>query len=265
MDHKGRSLISASIVFLSLLLPLRLPQFFWPLLLFGTALAALLVFWVLGEHPNLKRLKEDWFTIVFIGFFTASFGIFSYLVPSPFVQALLLGSVGFFLYFFYQVGSRLKRGYVPALFLRNIISLGGILAIFFSISNVLKWSQVTEMASANLVVIAVTFVSVFIISEFLFETQGFEKSLLYSLVIALAISQLVWISSYWLVNYPESEKATNIGVPLPSILGAVFYYLSWGVSHHRLEGSLTRKIIWEYLFISITFVLILFSTAKWLP
>lgn len=265
MDHKGRSLISASAVFLTLLFPLRLPQFFWPILFFSAFLAAMMVFWVFGEKPSFKRFKEDWFTIVFIFVFAGSMGTFSYLVPNPLVQALLLGATGSFVYFFYQVASRLKRNYTPSLFLRNITSLGALLGIFFSVSNALKWMTVSEATWAPLVMMVMVFALVFVISEFLFEAQGFEKSLLYSLVISFGLTQLVWLSSYWLINYPDSIKATNIGVPLPAILATIFYYLSWGLSHHRLEGSLSKKVLWEYLFISIIFVVILFSTAKWLP
>lgn len=265
MDHKARSLISGSGVFLGLLLPLRLPHLFWYLVVAVSLAASFLVFWVFEEKPSLKRFKEDWFTILYIFVFTMAIAIFAYLVPNPFVQALLLGTTSFFLYFFYQVASRLKRGYTPNLFLRNITSFGAILGIFFAVSDALKWVSVNQNSTNEIIMLSLVFVSVFIISEFLFEVQGFEKSLLYSLVIAFGITQIVWLSSYWLVNYPESEKAENIGVPMPAILATVFYYLSWGLAHHRLEGTLSKKILWEYLFISMIFVAILFMTTSWMP
>lgn len=265
MEHKARSLISSSLVFLGLLMPLRLPNYFWYIIGLTALLGAMLTFWVFGEKPNLTRLKEDWFTIVFIFFFTAAIGVFGYLVPHPIVQALILGSAGIFLYFLYAVASRLKRNYVPSLFLRNLVTLASILGVFFSVSGALKGIMTSETQLPQIMVIVITFLSVFIISEFLFEVHGFERSLLYSLALSFALSQIVWISSFWLISYPQSERITNIGVPLPAIIGAVFFYLLWGISHHRLEQTLTRRIIWEYIIIAGMFIAILIITAKWMP
>lgn len=265
MEHKARSIISASLVFLGLLLPLRLPQFFWYILPAVAALGALLTFWVFSEYPNLKRLAEDWFTIVFLFVFTMAIGVFGYLVPHPIVQALILGSAGVFIYFFYLVASRLKRNYVPSLFLRNLVTLSSILGVFFSIASALKWNMAQDTRLPQIAIFLVAFISVFVISEFLFEVQGVERSLLYSLALSFTISQIVWISSFWLISYPQSERITNIGIPLPAIVGAVFFYLFWGLSHHRLEHSLSRRIVWEYIIISGMFLAILFVTAKWLP
>lgn len=265
MEHKARSLISSSLVFLGLLLPLRLPAYFWYIVPAVSLLGALFTFWVFGEFPNLKRVKEDWFTLTFIFFYVMAISTFAYVVPHPIVQALILGVAPVFLYFFYIVASRLKRNYTPSLFLRNLISLAAIMGVFFSVSSVLRWVLATDNQVTQVAIILVTFLSVFIISEFLFEVQGFERSLLYSLAISFVLSQVVYISSFWLISYPQSARVTNIGVPLPAIVAAVMFYLFWGISHHRLEETLTRRIIWEYILIAMLFVTILISTAKWMP
>lgn len=265
MEHRARSLIAAASVFVALLFPLRLPEYFWYISISVSLLSSLSVFWVFDEKPNLERLKEYWFTILFLFIFVISLGTFSYTLAHPAFQALMLGTTGFFVYQILQVASRLKRGYKPNLFLRNIISLSSILGVFFSVSNALKFSSSTDIRWYQILSIITIFVSVFVISEFLFEVQGFENSILYSLILSFAISQISWLSSFWLISYPYNEKATNIGVPLPSILSAVYFYLFWGISHHRLEGSLTRKILWEYLLIATFFTLIIIVTAQWLP
>jgi hypothetical protein len=265
MEHKARSLISSSVIFLGLLVPLRLPQYFWYILIGTAFIGALLTFWVFAEAPSIRRIKEDWFTIVFSFFFILAIGLFGYLVPNPIVQAIILGSSTFFVYFIYIVASRLKRNIAPSLFLRNLVTLASILGVFFSISCVLRWILVTDNPWSQIVLIVVTFFSALVISEFLFEVQGFERSLLYSLAISFALSQIVWVSSFWLVSYPQSARVTNIGVPLPAIIGAVFFYLFWGLSHHRLDQTLTKRIMWEYILISAMFIGILIFTAKWLP
>lgn len=265
MEHKARSLISASAVFLGLLLPLRLPEYFWYILGAVSVFCALMVFWVFGEKPSFKRLKEDWFTIIFLAFFTGATGLFAYLLPNPFIQALVIGSAGIFVYFLYQTASRLKRGYTPSIFYRNITFFAAILGVFFSINDILRWILIYDNSLTHILIIVLSFVSIFFICEFLFEVYGYETSVLYSLVLSFAISQLVWISSFWLISYPRSERITITGVPLPAITSTVLFYLFWGLSQHHLEGKLTRRVLWEYIFISSTFITILFLTAKWQP
>ncbi len=265
MEHKARSLIVASSVFILLLLPLRLPAYFWVVITLVSFLSSLSVFWVFNEKPNIARLKEDWFAIVFLFIFILSLGIFAYTLPHPFFQALMLGTTGFFVYYILQVASRLKRNYTPSLFLRNVVTLASVLAIFFATSDAMKWYMATTERLYQVLAIAIVFLAVFVICEFLFEIQGYQRPLLYSLIISFLITQIVWLSSFWIVSYPQTEKATNIGVPLPAILAAVYFYLFWGVSHHRLEGTLSRRILWEYTIISLFFTVILIITAQWLP
>ncbi len=265
MEHKARSLIIAASVFLALLIPLRLPEYYWYIIGAVSFISSLSVFWVFDEKINKERFKEDWFAIVFLFIFILSLGTFSYTLSHPIFQALMLGTTGFFVYQILQVASRLKRGYKPNLTLRNIVSISSLLGVFFTVSNALKWSSSTELRGIHIVSIIIIFVSVFVISEFLFEVQGFENSILYSLILSFAISQISWLSSFWLISYPYTETAKNIGVPLPSILSAVYFYLFWGVSHHRLEGTLSRKILWEYMLIAFTFTIIIILTAQWLP
>jgi hypothetical protein len=265
MEHKAQSLIVSTGVFLGLLMPLRFPEFFWPVVSLVSVISALSVFWIFGEKPNLTRLKEDWFAIIFIFVFVFSLGVFAYNLPHPLFQALALGSAGFFIYNILQVASRIKRNYTPSLVLRNIITTASMLAIFFSTSNVTRWLMSTEGRFERISGIVLIFVAVFIICEFLFEIQGYERPLLYSLIISFIITQIVWLSSYWIVSYPQSEQSVNIGVPIPAIMSSVYFYLFWGISHHRLENNLTRKILWEYILIAFFFTIILIITADWLP
>lgn len=265
MDHKAKSLLISSGVFLGLLLPLRLAAFFWPIAIIVAVMAALSVFWVFEERPNLARLKEDWFAIVFLFVFVMSLGIFAYTLPHPLFQALVLGSTGFFVYYILQVASRIKRNYTPSSFLRNVIAMASILALFFAASDASKWMMSNQSLTVQLAAIVLVFVVTFIICEFMFEIQGYDRPVLYSLIIAFLISQIMTISSFWIITYPQTREATNIGVPLPAVFAAVYFYFFWGVSHHRLEGTLTRRILWEYTFIGLLFMLVLIFTAQWLP
>lgn len=265
MDHKAKSLFISSAVFLGLLLPLRLPSLFWPIAIVVAVSAALSVFWVFGEKPSWARLKEDWFAIIFLFVFVMSLGTFAYTMPHPLFQALILGSTGFFVYYILQVASRIKRNYTPSAFLRNVIAMASILALFFAASDASKWMMSNQTPGVQLGAIILVFVVTFIICEFMFEIQGYDRPVLYSLIIAFLISQIMTVSSYWIVTYPQTREATNIGIPLPAVFASVYFYFFWGVSHHRLEGTLTRRILWEYTFIGLLFMLVLIFTAQWLP
>lgn len=265
MEHKARSLLSAAGIFIALLIPLRFPEFFWYIITIVSCASALLVFWVFDEKPGLQRIKEDWFTIIFLLFFVFSSGIFGYLMPHPAIQALILGSTGVCMYFLYLAASRMKRNYTPSLLLRNISSMAVLLGIFYATSDITRWVSVYNSRFAELFSMVLVFLSVFVMSEFLFEVQGVEKSILYSLAASFAITQIVWLLSYWLITYPQSERITQVGVPLPAVVASIYFYSFWGLSHHNLEGSLTKKILWEYVIISLTFTAIIFITAKWMP
>lgn len=265
MDHKAKSLIIASGVFLGLLVPLRLPDLFWVIAGAVALLSALSVFWIFGERPNLTRLKEDWFAIVFLFVFVMSLGIFAYTMPHPLFQALVLGSTGFFVFYILQVATRIKRNYTPSFFLRNVIAMASILALFFATSDATKWMMSTSSLAIQFVAVLAVFAVTFIVCEFMFEIQGYDRPILYSLIIAFLITQIVLISSFWIITYPQTQSATNIGVPLPAVFASVYFYFFWGVSHHRLEGNLTRRILWEYTFIALLFMIVLIFTAQWLP
>lgn len=265
MDHKPKSLIVGSAVFILLLLPLRLPFLFWQILILTAFLGSISLFWILDEKPNVKRFLEDWFVILFLFIFIISLGLFSYLLPHPAARALVLGSTGFFVYYILQVSSRIKRGYTPSLFLRNIITVASTLLMFFSVSNIFKFTMVYSERIFQILAIVSIFLITFLVCEFLFEIQGYKRPVLYSLVISFLISQICWFSSYWVVSYPQSEHVTNVGLPLPAIIVSIYFYLFWGIAHHRLEGNLTRKVLWEYIIIAISFLLILVLTANWIP
>jgi hypothetical protein len=186
-------------------------------------------------------------------------------MPHPLFQAAILGSTGFFVYFILQVATRIKRNYTPSMYLRNIIAMASILALFFATSDATKWMMSSSAPIVQILAVVLIFVVTFVICEFLFEIQGYDRPVLYSLIIAFLISQIVLISSFWIVSYPQTKEAVNIGVPLPAIFASVYFYFFWGISHHRLEGSLTRRILWEYTFIGLLFMIVLIFTAQWYP
>ncbi len=265
MEHKARSVIVASGVFLGLLFPLRLPEYFWHILAAVSVAAAFSSFWIFNEKPSLDRAKKNWFVIVFVAVFVASLGTFAYTLQHPFFQALVLGSTGFFVFNILQVASRVRRGYKPSLVLRNIVNVASMLVVFFSVSNLSLWLMASEVRWERFLAVLLVFLSVFLVCEFSFEIQGYERPVLYSLVISFVITQVVWLSSFWIIAYPYSEKAAGAGVPLPAIIASVYFYLFWGLSYHRLEDKLTRRILWEYILIAVFFTAILILTADWAP
>lgn len=112
----------------------------------------------------------------------------------------------------------------------------------------------------------------YLVSSFLTWENGAiddqKKLRPYNVVNSLLGAEVAWISSVWIVNYPVisvEEKATLGGTPLPAILLTIVFYFLWGIIFHKLDRSLTRRVLTEYILISIIFIAVLLATARWLP
>jgi len=77
-----------------------------------------------------------------------------------------------------------------------------------------------------------------------------RRALIYSLVIALILSEIVWVLCFWPLEYFYS-----------GLLLTIVSYIFWGVSHHQLENTLTRKLILEYLIIGIIIFILIFRRS----
>jgi len=163
-----------------------------------------------------------------------------------------------------------------AIFHRNILIVISFVSVFlgsaaiFRIYMLFSTSQARYLYQALLV--AFIFGLFYVISTFLTWENGGDDDLVklrpYNVVNSLLGAEIAWVASIWIVNYPViaiSEKANLGGTPLPAILLTIVFYFLWGVIFHKLDGSLTRRVLTEYIFITLIFIAVLLVTARWLP
>ena len=161
-----------------------------------------------------------------------------------------------------------------AVFQRNVVISVAFLSVFFSLSAIFRF-YVTYSINPSfqfplLAVVLSTGIIFYLVSYFLAWENGLplNKFRPYNLVISLLGAETAWISSLWIVSYPvfsSYEKAGLAGTPLPAIVLTIIFYFTWGIISHKADRSLTRNVFFEYIILTITFLLVLFISAKWLP
>lgn len=159
---------------------------------------------------------------------------------------------------------------------RNILIVIAFLSVYLGTTTVFRLymllsTQVNRAIYQSLLVLLI-FGLFYIISSFLTWENGAiedqKKLRPYNVVNSLLGAEVAWISSIWIINYPViaiSEKANLGGTPLPAILLTIVFYFLWGIIFHKLDRSLTRRVLSEYIFIAVIFIAVLLVTAKWLP
>lgn len=163
-----------------------------------------------------------------------------------------------------------------AIFHRNILIVISFMSVFLGSTTIFRLYMLFS-TSANLfiyqaILVILVFLLFYLISSFLTWENGADddakKLRPYNIVNSLLGAEVAWISSLWIVNYPViavQEKANLGGTPLPAILLTIVFYFLWGIIFHKLDHSLTRRVLTEYILIAALFVLVLLVTARWLP
>lgn len=159
---------------------------------------------------------------------------------------------------------------------RNILILVSFVSVFLGSTVIFRLYMLLSTSTSRqlyqfLLVISV-FALFYFISYFLTWENGaaddIKKMRPYNIINSLLGAEVAWVSSLWIVNYPViavQSKASLGGTPLPAILLAIVFYFLWGIIFHKLDRSLTRKVLTEYIFITTIFITILLATARWLP
>lgn len=161
-----------------------------------------------------------------------------------------------------------------AIFQRNVIISISFLSIFFGTSAIFRYFVELSVSEFNyfstFFVVSGVFTIFYLVSYFLGWQSGIDmkKFYPYNLVNALIGAEIAWVGAIWVVNYPTFGNTGKIslgGVPLPAIVLTVMFYFLWGIISQKVDKNLTRQVLTEYFLITIIFLLILISTARWLP
>lgn len=152
----------------------------------------------------------------------------------------------------------------PLLASKNLVSMIGLLVIFLLLTDITNVAIILKFSVYLLMVLV--FFAVMAVSYFLYwQYRDVDRnSFLYISLISFVLTEISWASSFWIVSYPSFEIGT-LGVPVFALISLIVYYCFWGIAHHKLDESLTKKILLEYAMISGIIIAIILFTADWMP
>lgn len=240
-------------------------SFFW--LLFGANIAIIIatLFLTFEIKFNKNLLKENLLYVLMLLIYFLSAVVFLAVVKNLFVQAIILGLYFYLNFIFIDNIKKIKDGKLEhAITSRNIINMICLLIIFLSVTDIINIYIFYKIPV--FLYLAAAFLLTWIVTYFLFSEYGILKkgSESYIFLASLLVVQILLSGNFWLVDYPRS-KTNELGIPLMAILVLIFYYSYWGIVNHKLTNTLTKKVLTEYIMISVLIVSILFLTTRWLP
>ena len=152
----------------------------------------------------------------------------------------------------------------PLLVSKNFISMIGLLIIFLLLTDITNAVIFWELPVYLLMILV--FFAVMAVSYFLYwQYRDVDRnSLIFISLISFVIAEISWASSFWMVTYPSFEIG-SLGVPVFVLVSLIIYYCFWGIAHHKLEESLTKKVLLEYAMISAIIIVIILLTSDWMP
>lgn len=176
-----------------------------------------------------------------------------YFVQSYKQQYLLIGLSAIAYYFIHISLYRLRSCYTDKT-ARGIIAAGSIATIFLFYAmafgiylnfNITLWAF---MFLLMLVTALISFQYFWLINE------NKKNVLNYSLILGLIMAEIVWVLNFWPFGYLTT-----------GVITLIFYYVFWDLIEHYFLDELTKKrIIFNLIFFGILVVLVL-SSARWLP
>ncbi len=163
-----------------------------------------------------------------------------------------------------------------AIFHRNVLIVISFMSIFLGSTALFRLFMLFGSTGSRLffqlILIILIYALFYGISYFLAWENGANEDMKklnpYILVTSLLGAEVAWVSSIWIVNYPvisTQEKASLGGTPLPAILLTIVFYFLWGLVFHKMDKSLTRRVLTEYFVLTLMFIAVLLTTARWLP
>ncbi|HYC79475.1 MAG TPA: hypothetical protein VEC17_00420 [Candidatus Binatia bacterium] len=132
----------------------------------------------------------------------------------------------------------------------KVLALVKILAAVFSYTTLMA---VGWYYGINLIVLLPV---VFIITSLLLYQMLFQHKLVNISVYPAIIMFSILLTLVFTVIY----QGWNVNYYTAGLMVAVVYNTCWGVLHQYLEKTLTRKVLWEYIFMMVVLVSIILST-----
>lgn len=206
--------------------------------------------------PDLPHKKQVLIILLPGVLFTLSAGLFYFVLPARWATRLVMlfiFSLGFYATLLVQNiyaisvsrSIKLLQAAKTIGFLLAVASAFGLYYIIFSLHTLLPFVTVGIFVISFLLIVSVIW------SISLKEFLG-KIDLLYTCILAFALTEIAMVLTFW-----------PITVTFSAIFLAGNFYTLVGVSQHWLENRLFKRVLLEFLWVSIILFIILFFTAKW--
>jgi hypothetical protein len=217
--------------------------------LIGFLFLVLLVYFYQIARRLSQRVSMTPLPVVFV---LSTWGLL-FFVQSYKQQYLLIGLSAIAYYFIHISLYRLRSCYTDKT-ARGIIAAGSIATIFLFYAmafGVYLNFNITLWAFMSLLILVTALIS---FQYFWLINENKKNVLNYSLILGLIMAEIVWVLNFWPFGYLTT-----------GVITLIFYYVFWDLIGHYFLDVLTKKrILFNLIFFGILVILVL-SSARWLP
>lgn len=254
LSKRAKFVLSTSILTFALLIAFLLgPDFEQRSIVIVAFLSLFLTLFSLSDDLSGKKWM---FVILLPVLFTITSGLFYFLLPSRWLTRIIMlfiFAIGFYaillvenIYIVSSVRSiKLLHAARTIGFLLSVVCAFGLYSILYSLHAPFLYVGVAIFVISVLLIIPIIW------SVSLKDTLE-KNELFHVLVLALVLSEIGMFITFW----PVSTTFASI------FLAGNFYTLV-GVSQHWLENRLFKRVLWEFLWVAVILVVVLFFTTKW--
>ena len=176
-----------------------------------------------------------------------------YFVQSYKQQYLLIG-LSTIAYYFIHISIYRLRNYYKDKTARGIVAAGSIATIFLFYATAFGIYLNFDIALWAFMFLMMLATSLISFQYFWLINENKKNVLNYSLILGLIMAEIVWILNFWPFGYLTT-----------GVITLIFYYVFWDLIEHHFLNDLTKKrILFNLIFFGILIILVL-SSARWLP
>lgn len=272
-----KSLIASGVMAAALLASILLPNYFVYIVIFQAVTIIALWKYVFDVPLNKAGVFEKAkFLILPLVFNFGALYLTTVFFQSAMKAILTLFIVGANYYLWVSLRKVYNLSDRAAIFHRNVLIVLSFMSIFLGSTALFRLFMLLGTASSRLLfqllLVIMIYALFFAVSYFLAWENGADDDMAklkpYIYVSSLLGAEIAWISSVWIINYPvisTQEKASLGGTPLPAVMLTIVFYFLWGLVFHKMDKSLTRRVLTEYFILTVMFIAVLLITARWLP
>ena len=200
---------------------------------------------------------KKWLIIILLPLlFTIACGLFYYLLPARWLTRIIMlaiYAIGFYAILLaeniYIISTERSIKLLHAArtigFLLSVVCAFGLYNVIFSLHTYLPFVVISIFIVSFLLILPTIWSMV--LTDFISV-----RELIHTMVLTVAITEIGTLLTFWPVS-----------VTFAAIFLAGNFYTLVGVSQYWVENRLFKRVLWEFVWVAVVLIIILFFTAKW--